>query len=430
MRIGLVSYEYPPQRGLGGVGTYTFRLAGALGRAGHEVIVLAGPSEGQEYGQYNVTVHRLPARYDPPVNLRGIKFLYWRVFARLMNSANPLVWHWLRWDLASSAALLDIHRSTPLDVIEAPEHAANGLFSGIAGHWPMVLRIHGPWDLFFGINRNDGAALNVLLANLEKQSLQYAHVTTVPSRSMGNFITRRWHLPRPPMVIPNFMDVPNFRPPLPDDWEPQRIVCAGRIERFKGQDVLVKAFAMIARKHPNARLLLIGPDQWSRKQRFSEVVESLVRDEEIRSRIELRGPQALGPTQYELRQAAVAVVPSTGFESFSFSTLEAMAAGRPTIVSRAGAMPELVDYGRCGQIFTPGDAAGLAESLDRLLSDRELRDNFAACAHERARFIYDTEAVLPDFVSTYELARERFAPSTAPAEARRQEQEERILQLI
>src|SRR5438045_5764433 len=148
MRIGLVSYEYPPQRGLGGVGTYTFRLAGALGRAGHEVVVLAGPSEGAEFDQPNVTVHRLAARYDPPVNLRTIKFLYWRFFARLMNSANPLVWHWLRWDLASSAALMEIHRATPLDVIEAPEHAANGLFSGIGGNWPMVLRIHGPWDLF------------------------------------------------------------------------------------------------------------------------------------------------------------------------------------------------------------------------------------------------------------------------------------------
>ena len=40
MRVGLVSYEYPPQQGLGGVGTYMFRLAGALGRAGHEVHVI------------------------------------------------------------------------------------------------------------------------------------------------------------------------------------------------------------------------------------------------------------------------------------------------------------------------------------------------------------------------------------------------------
>jgi glycosyltransferase involved in cell wall biosynthesis len=122
----------------------------------------------------------------------------------------------------------------------------------------------------------------------------------------------------------------------------------------------------------------------------------------------------------------VAVICSSGFESFSFSTLEAMAAGRPTVVSRIGAMPELLDYGRCGQIVAPGDAGALAESLDRLLSDRELRENFAAAAHERARDVYDTESVLPEFVSAYDLAREKFAPSTyTPAE-----QEDRILQLI
>ena len=64
-------------------------------------------------------------------------------------------------------------------------------------------------------------------------------------------------------------------------------------------------------------------------------------------------------------------------------------------------------------------------ALDRLLSDRELRENVAACAHERARDVYDTQAVLPEFVSTYELARERFGPMRVPAEP-----QEQILQLI
>ncbi len=103
-----------------------------------------------------------------------------------------------------------------------------------------------------------------------------------------------------------------------------------------------------------------------------------------------------------------------------------MAAGRPTIVSRIGAMPELLDYGRCGIIVSPGDAGELALALDRLLSDRELRENFAACAHERARDVYDTEAVLPAFVSTYELARERYGPMPQ----RIGDREDRILQLI
>ena len=56
MRLGLVSYEYPPQSGFGGVGTYVYRLAGALAKAGHEVVVLAGPTDvPEEWPQENVT---------------------------------------------------------------------------------------------------------------------------------------------------------------------------------------------------------------------------------------------------------------------------------------------------------------------------------------------------------------------------------------
>ena len=406
MRIGLVSYEYPPQKGLGGVGTYTQRLAGALGRAGHEVIVLAGPSEGTEIEQQNVTVHRIAARYDPPFTTRGARWLYWRVLVRLLERANPLVWHWLRWDLASRGALVEIHRQTPLDVVEAPEHAANGLCVGMDGRWPMAVRIHGPWDLFFGINRSEGMALNKLLANLERRSAKCADVLTTPSRAMARFMQARWHLAEQPTVIPNFMDVPDQPPPLPGPDEAPRIVCAGRLERFKGQDILVQAFERVARKHPRAKLVLIGPDQWSRKQQFSALVDQLVPDPEVRSRVELQGPQPLATTQEELAKAAIAVVPSPGFESFSFSTLEAMAAGRPTICSRMGAMPELLDYGRCGRIVPPADPVALSEELDYLLSDCSSCEKLGRLAHERAKAMYDTSAVLPLFVQSYERARD------------------------
>src|SRR5687768_8937326 len=146
MRIGLVSYEYPPQRGLGGVGTYTYRLAGALGRRGYEVVVLSGPGRGVQIEQPNVTVHRLAARYEPQLPLAGLRWMYWKVLAEFLQRSNPIVWHWLRWDMASAAALREIHAETPLDVVEAPEHAANGLPAGMAGRWPLVLRTHGPWD--------------------------------------------------------------------------------------------------------------------------------------------------------------------------------------------------------------------------------------------------------------------------------------------
>src|SRR6476646_12103506 len=183
MRIGLVSYEYPPQSGFGGVGTYVFRLAGALGRAGHEVVVLAGPTDqGAERPQPNVTLHRIDAYYDPP-KVPGLRYLWWTMLAPFMDRAHRIVWHWMKWNLASGQALLRIHEKTPLDVIEAPEHAANGLLVGSMRLWPTVIRLHGPWDLFFGINRTQGTARNRLLTWMEQRSCDHADVVTAPSRT-------------------------------------------------------------------------------------------------------------------------------------------------------------------------------------------------------------------------------------------------------
>lgn len=409
MRIGLVSYEYPPQSGYGGVGTYVFRLAGALGAAGHEVVVLAGPTDqGYERPQPNVTLHRINAYYDPP-RLPGLRFLWWAVLARFAERAHRIAWHWMKWDLASGAALERIHAQTPLDVIEAPEHAGNGLLVGNLRRWPTVVRLHGPWDLFFGINRTHGSAMNRLLTWMEQRSCDRADVVTAPSRTMAAFMQDRWRLPCTPTAIPNFMDVPADPAPLPPADDEQRIVCAGRLERFKGQDTLVKAFARVAPSHPRARLVLVGPDQWSTKFTFEQYVDRMVPDPDVRRRVELTGARPLQEVQERLRGAAVAVICSSGFESFSFSTLEAMAAARPIVGSRVGAVPELLDNGRCGLTAAPGNVAHFAQALDTLLSDRALSQRLGLAAHARARSEYDTAAVLPQFVATFERARELFA---------------------
>jgi glycosyltransferase involved in cell wall biosynthesis len=226
---------------------------------------------------------------------------------------------------------------------------------------------------------------------------------------MAAFMCERWRLGRMPTAIPNFMDVREARAPLPPAGGPQRIVCAGRLERFKGQDTLVKAFARIAMKHARAELVLIGPDQWSSRMSFARCVDRWVPDANVRRRIHLVGPQSLEQVQAALRSATVAAICSAGFESFSFSTLEAMAAARPIIGSRVGAIPELLQNGKCGLTAAPGNVAHFAEALDRLLSDRALCERLGAAAHARARRCYDTVAVLPEFVKAFESARRLFA---------------------
>ena len=196
--------------------------------------------------------------------------------------------------------------------------------------------------------------------------------------------------------------------PLPGPDEPQRIVVAGRVERFKGQDVLVKAFARIAARHPRAELHVIGPDQWSVKESFASIVDQIVTDPDARRRVILTGPVSLTQVQQELRGATCAVVCSSGFESFSFSTLEAMAAARPIIGSRVGAIPELLDHGRCGLLAAPGNVSQFADALDQLLSNPELCRQLAARAHHRARRRYDTQIAIPQMVRAFNHARQIF----------------------
>jgi glycogen synthase len=409
MRIGLVSYEYPPQAGLGGVGTYMFRLASALGRAGHEVHVICGPATGETAALPNVIVHRVEATYDLRHPSRLVRFAFWKLLAGPLARANPTVWHWLRWVLASHEAIDRISRQFPFDVVEAPEHAAAGWMAGEIHRWPILLRLHCPWELFVRINRIPFDLTHRLLAHLERRTVaRYADAITAPSHAMRKEVERSWTLRRPVRVIPNFMDVPADAAPLPPDEGPQRIVCTGRMEPLKGQDTLARAFAIVAHKHPRAELHLVGPDQWPEGQSFAQLLVKLVPDERVRARIHLPGPRPLEEVGQRLREARLACVSSVGFESFSYSACEAMAAARPVVVSDVGALPELIEHERCGLVVPPRDPHPLASAIDRLLSDRELSDSLRLAAHARAKERYDAPVVLPQIIAAYHEARDYY----------------------
>lgn len=405
MRIGLVSYEYPPQQGLGGVGSYMFRLAGALGRAGHEVHVIAGPSDRSPVPQPNVHLHRIPAQFEIRNHNMAVRWLYWQGLARLVAWMHPVIWHWIKWDLASYDALRQIDAAHPLDLIECPEHAANGWMAGRIHRWPIVMRMHCPWELFVRINRFPFNPMNRVLASLERRTARcYADAVTVPSKAMKNVVDKTWDLRRPPIVFPNFMDMPEAAHPMPDEKHPRQIVCIGRIEPLKGQDTLARAFALISPRHPDARLVIIGPDRWPGKESFTQLLPRIVPDPVIRARIELPGAVPLERVTQMLRAARIAVVSSRGFESFSFAALESLAAARPVIATATGALPEIIEHEQTGLIVPAADPRSMAAAMDRLLTDRTYSEQLAAAGFESARQRCHTPRVMPQIYRSYEEA--------------------------
>lgn len=167
----------------------------------------------------------------------------------------------------------------------------------------------------------------------------------------------------------------------------ERVVLAvGRIEPFKGTDVLVRASALMGRR---ARLLIVGGSEgepgveWLRGEARKSGVSNLL---DWHAAV----PQHDLPAYYAA--ADVCAVPSL-HETFGLVALEAMACGRPVAASDAGGLRELVRHGETGLLCEPGDAPELARALDALLSDPSMARRMGESGAVRAQgFTWDASA--------------------------------------
>ena len=100
--------------------------------------------------------------------------------------------------------------------------------------------------------------------------------------------------------------------------------------------------------------------------------------------------------------AEIACVPSL-YEGFSLPTAELMACGTPLVVSRAGAIPEVVGPdGYCADVVTPGDVGELTAALAALLDDPERRARYGANGRTRVDELFSWRAVAATVATAYE----------------------------
>ena len=100
--------------------------------------------------------------------------------------------------------------------------------------------------------------------------------------------------------------------------------------------------------------------------------------------------------------AEIACVPSL-YEGFSLPTAELMACETPLVVSRAGAIPEVVGPdGECADLVTPGDVGELETALAALLDDPERRARMGAAGRRRVQELFSWRAVAAATAAAYE----------------------------
>jgi len=199
------------------------------------------------------------------------------------------------------------------------------------------------------------------------------------------------------------------------------IVFAGRLERLKGAEIVVRALALLSGQLAATQspvLLVIGDDSHNgaresqasggERARLLALARTLGVDQQVRF---------IGSVDQEalagyLSLAAVCVVPSYS-ESFGLVALEAAACGTPVVAARVGGIPAIVKDGLTGFTLVSHDPAQYAERIGRLLLDDEL----GRCFSRRSRLVatqFSWQETVDRLVAEYAAPR---VPELRPAVA-------------
>ncbi|MES2545374.1 MAG: glycosyltransferase family 4 protein [Bacteroidota bacterium] len=177
------------------------------------------------------------------------------------------------------------------------------------------------------------------------------------------------------------------------------IALVGRINSWKGQQLLLKAFQILAIKHDNIKLVYLGSAPPN--QEFFEIdLKEKIKEYKLENRV------VIIPFQQEIWKfwdsIDIAVVPSTEPEPFGLVVIEAMLAKKPVVASNHGGPTEIVINNETGFLFEPNKEESLANKLEPLILDPLMRKTFGEKGYERAINVFSLENHVNHFEKIFE----------------------------
>jgi L-malate glycosyltransferase len=374
MRIGITCYPT-----YGGSGVVATELGIELAGLGHQVhfisysqpFRLSGRDEGICY--HEVPVSSYPLFEFPPYDLA--------LASRMAEVAE-----------FCSLDLLHVHYAIPHSVSAL---LARQMLAARGRRLPFVTTLHGTDITLVGLDRS--------YLPITRYAIQESNGVTAISNYLKEKTIADFGVTRSIEVIENFVNCDVYTP-ITD--EAKRAEARGRLagpneailmhlsnfRPVKRVVDVVKIFARVVRETP-AQLVLIGdgPDRSS--------AEWLAHDLGIQAKVHFMGK--LERVHEVLPLADILLMPSE-LESFGLAALEAMACKVPSIATRVGGVPELIDDGMTGLLYEVGDIEGMSLGALSLLKDRDKLDAMRDAGRKTAQKRFCSSLVVPHYVRYYE----------------------------
>lgn len=356
---------------------------------------------------YEVIGVSAPGPFVEAVEARGVRHVPLRHATRAMAPHH---------DLAAVGELYRLFRRLRPTIVHT-HNPKPGLYGRIAAHLarvPVIVNtVHGLYAL-----PEDRLAKRAVVYGLERVAATCSDAELVQNVEDID-VLRRLRIPESRIhLLGNGIDLERFRK-RPDyaaarerlraEWaiDPDAVVvgAVGRLVLEKGYVELLEAWRSVGANHPDAQLVIIGPEDTDK----ADAVPAALRAE-----AEGAGVRFLGHRHdvEDCYQALDIYVLATYREGFPRSAMEAAASGLPIVATDIRGCRQVVDDGRTGMLVTVRDATALAAAIDRLVSDPTLRADMSTAAVAKATADFDQERVIQLTLDTYErLLVQRGLPS-------------------
>lgn len=372
MHICLLSYEFPPMRG--GEGSYTYGLLKSLSGMGQDVRVITTGTKWRES-----EVIRVPVINHFPLKLYS--------FCRQVKKE-----------------IMKMEKKKEIDVLHYTNDYYNINIPKISA--PIVVTIHHPYVVERRIVKKELCNAGYirylysrrihLVARAEKKMCKKADRIIAVSNYTAQSIAREYHIPFENItIIPNAVDIERFNPSVNGEYIKEKraltsehiILFVGRLDNTKGIRYLLEGFSKIVKDFPDAKLVIVG------KGVLKQFILTYVTRNNLKNSVMLieEVPEDDLPKLYAA--ADVVVLPSL-IEGFGIVLLEAMAAMKPCVATRAGGTEDAIIDEKTGFLIPPADSNSLYDAIYAILSDEKLSQRFGFAGRKRVEknFTWDKVA--------------------------------------
>ena len=367
--------------GIGGIQRVTVTKANAMAALpGNEVWVLLADNSGKRVFELSGNVHEIDL---------GINYYEddWK------SRWNVLKGIFIKRRVHRKKVEEELRRICP-DIVVGVGQSEKNFLPRIKGNWATVREFHFVRDYRRRIASGWVERATAIMGDLIERSFTLDKYDSIVLLTKEDRDTN-WKGRRNVSVIPNPVTLQQNRTALLDN---KRIIALGRLTFQKNFASLIKAFSIVADRHPDWKLDILG--EGADRVALEKEIHRLA----LTDMVFLRGSQS--NVQEWLLESSIFVMTSR-FEGFSLVLLEAMSCGLPAVSYATPCGPrDLISDGQSGFLVAEGDETALAERICRLIEDRQLRKNFGTAAKEHAQAL-SLENIIPKWTSLFEELMEK-----------------------